>query len=559
MVVMKSRSWNALLFWSTWVAIMLGTYAYIHGEWLGRIKINRDFTERVKVWILAGAILLVVVRWAWLRWLEPRAGSFAPVGRRYLGVAMLALCMAGVLNYGRFGTHVIGERIDTYDMIHYYLGSRYFDELGYFDLYPACILADRENGGPHFRPDPETYQAQDENGYSILPFQQAITKGAEVKARFSPERWQAFSHDFITLQREYYGLTLKYWWQMVNDHGFNGTPAWAAYASPLASVVPVEHVKWLGYLDLGLLLAGIGATLWAFGPWTAGFLLLFLTTTYSTRWPTVTWAFLRYDYVTGLILATAFIHKGRPLLAGVFTAHAAAMRLFPLTWLFGPGVQGVWQLLRHRRWSRFWLLLAAGFALWMVLLQGDVLLRWGPSPITTHWKGMSDHVKPENLSSRREGLAIALAYRGEQNDGWSLKRIDRVAQQEPLRKGVALLLLLALAGALRNTNRTEAYALGFIPFFALSTASYYYLVVRAPLIMIHAADARKTRNMVALVLLLAIDLFCNYAQQHLGGNRIFIIGWMGWLLLAYCLGMIAVLWWESFHPPLAATPEPEHA
>ncbi len=537
---------------------MVGAYALIHHLWLDDMKFSRNRTEEVKVTLLAMGIGIVALRWAWLRWLEPRGDSVAQWSSRVLAFLMLTLCFCTLTNYGRHGTRLIADRIDVYDVIHYYLGPKYFDELGYFDLYPACILADMENGGPHFT-NPPTYQAQDIDGYEVRAFNAALKHGQQVKARFSEERWQAFSHDFITLQREYYGLTTKYWQQLVNDHGFNGTPAWTGYAAPLVNLVPVESVKLLGYLDIGLVLVGIAVGWWAFGGWSAAFLFFFLLTTYSTRWPTFSWAILRYDYAVALIIATAMAKKGKPLLAGICAGHAAAMRIFPATWLLGPGVQGAWQLLRHRRLSVYALVFFLGVVGWIGLLETNFAAQFGGQAIVTHWKGMTDHMKPENLSSRREGLAIALAYRGERNEGWSFKRIDRVGEQETPRKVVGVLMILALAWALRRADRAEAFALGFVPFFALATASYYYYVVRAPLILIHACDLRKTRNAVALAFLLGAELFCNYAQQYMGGNRIFVIGWLGWSLLLYCLGMIVVLLVEDAQRGKQSDPAPEQA
>lgn len=528
----------------TFVAAIL-LYAVVHRLWLGDGKFSRNDSEEVKVFLLAFGMVLVGLRSAWHRWLRPLGGRAAAWSRGVLGFLLLALCVASVTNYGRHGTYVIRDRIDVYDMIHYYLNARYFEELGYFDLYPACILADHEADGPHFAPNPPSWQAQDASGYSIQPFQTAIARGEQVKARFSPDRWAAFRHDFTTLQREYYGLTRDYWYQLVNDHGFNGTPGWVGYASPIARVVPVEAVKLLGYLDLGLMLVAVAVGAWAFGPWAAGFLVVFLANTYSTRWPTITWAFLRYDYAVALILATAFMRKARPVLAGIFAGHAAAMRLFPLTWLFGPGVQAAWTFLRHRRVDRFLLVFFLAVAGWIALLQVNFTAQQDFSGIQTHWNGMSEHMEPENLSSRREGLAIALAYRGERDEGWSLRRIDRVEAQEGVRKVVAVGILLALGWALRRSDPAEAFALGFIPFFALATASYYYYVVRAPLILVHAGSPERPRHALALAFLLGIDAFTNFAQQYLGGNRIFVIGWLGWLLLLYCVGMIAVLLWED--------------
>jgi len=557
--------------------VLLCSYLALHAAVLDDLKISRNDGEVVKVWLLGIGIVLATARWAWLRWLQPFGGARADWTRRILALLLVMLCFAATTNYARYGWYVFRDRIDNYDIIHYYLGPKYFEELGYFDLYPAAILADleadearAERKGLDLSPDkprylavprhlhpPLTYQAQTAEGYAILPYEESIAHGERVKERFTPERWEQFRHDFVWLQRSNTrAMPTKYWQQMINDHGFNGTPGWTGYATPLVKLVPVESVKLLGYVDVLLLLAAVGFGWWAFGGWSAGFLFLFILTTYSTRWPTISWAIMRYDYAVALIIATAMVKKGRPLLAGVFSGHAAAMRIFPATWLFGPGIQGAWQLVRHRSISRFAVLFFVGVVGWIALLQVNFAAQHGGEHILTHWHGMSEHMQPENLSSRRLGLAIALAYRGEYDEPWSFKRIDRVENQEPVRKGVALVILVALGWALRRADPTESFALGFVAFFALATASYYYFIVRAPLILLHACGLHKTRHLVALAWLLGIELFCNFAQQLLGGNRIFVIGVLGWSLLIYCIGMIAVLCWEDWKKHREPATEP---
>jgi len=540
--------------WSLALCAVVGLYALLDATVLAKVKVGRDDSESIKILLIGIGMVLAIARWAWLRWMEPKKSAASAWTGHLLAFLMLALCFTTTLNYGRYGTKLIADRIDVYDVIHYYLGPKYFDELGYMDLYPACILADRE-AGTHFKPDPPTYQAETAAGYEVRPFRDALVRGEEVKARFTPERWAQFSHDFVTLQRDFYGLERDYWYQLINDHGFNGTPGWTGYAAPLVNLVEVEQVKLICYVDIGLLLVALGVAWWAFGGWSTSFVYLFLLTTYSTRWPTISWSILRYDYIAALVIATALVKKGRPLLAGIFAGHAAAMRLFPATWFLGPGVEGAWQLVRHRRLSRYAILFFVGAGLWIAALQVNFAERFGFDEVVTHWKGMNEHMEPANLSSRRVGFAIALAYRGEVKEPWSFKRIDRVERQEPVRKVLGLGIVLLLAWALRKAERAESFAMGFIAFFALTTSSYYYYVVRAPLLLVHGEGLRRTRHLVGLLWLFGIDLFCNLAQQFLGGNRIFVIGWLGWLLLAYCLGMIAVLWVEGHRKPDLPAPE----
>lgn len=60
--------------------------------------------------------------------------------------ALVILALVALINFYQWGTRVPFEQIDSYDVIHYYLGAKYFEELGYYDLYPAIILVDQENG-----------------------------------------------------------------------------------------------------------------------------------------------------------------------------------------------------------------------------------------------------------------------------------------------------------------------------------------------------------------------------------------------------------------------------
>ena len=513
------------------------------------MDITRLTSELIKVWILVGALGLVAA-WTWL----PRV-----YGRRLL----IAIALFATLNYARFGPRLLFNQVDTYDLVHYYLNSKYFDELGYFDLYPACILADHENDGPRFK-EGNRYLAQDEAGHHVEPISHALARGEEVKAsRFTPERWEAFTHDFLVLQREIHGFSSTLWRQMIQDHGFNGTVPWVMIARPISSHVPVELVKLLGFIDLGLLLIGIAAIRWAYGSSAAWWTWLFLMTTYSTRWPTITWALLRYDYVTAMMVGMALVKKGRPFWGGIATGWAGAMRLFPLMWLYGPGMKGIFGLF-SRKVHRPLLVLALGTVVGMGALQGAAALLFGTDEIKIHFENMEDHNSAAQLSSRRIGLALALPYRGE----WEPKNIeperkDRVEAQKPLRFALAGAVMLALGFGLRRARDDEAYAMGFVPFFLLTTASYYYYVTRITLVMMHAADMDRLRNRVGLGLLFLVELFSNASETWGTGHRVFQIGWMAWLISLYVLVMLGWFLWESMEEaPLTdptAPPSPQPA
>ena len=499
---------------------------------------SRAVSESLKVLILPFAIALAL---AW-RAIPDRLAV------RVLGV----LVVLTTLNYARWGERTVFEKIDTYDLSHYYLNSKYFDELGYYDLYPAMMLADYSNDGPHFQ-DGSRYMAQNAAGHGMKPISHALKRGEWVKEnQFTPERWEAFEHDSLYLQRELKGFTSKLWRQMIQDHGYNGTPPWTTIARPLASIVPVESIKLLGFVDLGLIVAATGATVWAFGGPAASWLWIFLMCGYSTRWPTITWSYLRYDYICALIIGMAFVKKGKYLLAGVMTGWAATMRLFPAMYLYGPGMKGLIGLtgvgLKSRIVHKKLLVLAGGFLLSVGALQGLAVADLGAEQVQVHFENMVDHNSSDQLSSRRVGLALALPYYPGQDvpKFIELERKETIESQKPLRFAIAGVVMLLLGFGLRNARDEETYAVGFIPFFLLTTASYYYYVARATLVIMHAADLSKWRNRFGLAWLLGLEWFMNMAETAWPGQRVLGIGGLAWGIAIYTAALTVWFLVESY-------------
>ena len=485
---------------------------------------TRSQTEAWKV-VICLCTMLLVVGWRWLP--------------RKLGVGLLAgLTLWSTLNYARYDTDVLASKYDTYDLMHYYLNAKYFDELGYYDLYPACMLADVENDGPYFKKQGYLYMAQNHAGHGRMPIEHGIERGREVReAKFTAERWAAFEHDFLVLQRTGPSMTDKLWRQMIIDHGYNGTPTWTVNARPLAQLVPVEQIKLLGYLDLGLLVTATCIVAWAYGGTTAAFAWLFLMVTYSVRWPTITWAFLRYDYVAALMIGMAMLKKRHHAVAGLFTAWSATMRFFPAMWLYGPGMKGLAGLTRKKVHKPL-LVLAGSFFVGSAVIEGGTVALVGGDTVQAHFENMIDHNSSEQLSSRRIGLALALPFRGELLPKFiEPERKAAIEAQKPLRYGIAVLTMLILGWGLRRADDDETYALGFVPFFLLTTASYYYYVTRITLVMLHARDLKRPRNVVGLLMLLGIEFFGNWAESVYTGHRVFMIGSTAWMLCAYVVVM----------------------
>src|SRR5262245_23637537 len=71
------------------------------------------------------------------------------------------------------------------EMFHYYLGTKYFKEVGYYDLYNAVVTADSEQGNAladvPFLTDLRTYQN--------IQRETVLRDAVRVRNLFSEERW----------------------------------------------------------------------------------------------------------------------------------------------------------------------------------------------------------------------------------------------------------------------------------------------------------------------------------------------------------------------------------
>jgi hypothetical protein len=527
-----AAAWNRL---DNWTRVTTLVTLVVFGVLLLGKGTSRADTDHIKV-ILAGGALALALGWRSL----PKQSATT---------ALLVLTLIAVLNYMRWGPRYLESgRVNSYDLLHYYMSARYFEEVGYYDLYPALALADAEQKKGPFSPKLRQVRIQRDGVYQVVPRSEALALGREVRENFSDERWKSFTHDFSYLQRK---MSKEHWLAMMLDRGFNGTPAFLLVAKPLASICPVEYVKLLCLIDVLLLGLVMWMVRWAYDTVTMLWCILFLAVTLSLGWPVPSEAFLRYDYVCGLTAACCLLKKAKPALAGVATGWAAVMRLFPVMWLFGPAVKGLYELFNRdkplrERFNRRLLTLAGATVATILVFETGALISVGAETIETHTENISEHVRADQLSSKRVGFAIAYCYDGNRDEqNITDERKQRIEDEKAERTGVALVILGFLGWGLRRRRDDEAFAFGLIPFFLLSTATYYYFVVRLPVILIHAQDLSKTRNRVGLAVLMGLEIMSNYLILETG-NRVVYVGYLSWGLTGYAALMAGWLAWESF-------------
>ena len=284
----------------------------------------------------AGALLLGAGAWG--------AAHGRPTGRRFdaLLAALGLLAAAGWWNLGRFNYPMFGHPSETY---HYYVGAKYFRELGYRGLYRCTAVADAEAG---LRAEVEARWARDLGTNRLVPAAELLREPERCKARLRPERWREFRRD-VRFFRE--RLPIERWHRTQVDHGYNATPAWGLLGGLLANTGPATpaQILLLRLLD-PLLLAGTGiAIAWAFGWRTLCVALLFWGTHHPSHYGWVGGAYLRQLELAALLVGICCLRRARPAAGGALLAAAALVRVFPLVAFAGVGLRVLWGVLGQRR------------------------------------------------------------------------------------------------------------------------------------------------------------------------------------------------------------------
>ena len=81
--------------------------------------------------------------------------------------------------------------IHHWEQFHYFLGSKYFPEVGYDGIYVASLAAERELD---LGQDPQPYM-RDLRTNEVVPVGSLVNHMKEVRERFSDERWEIFRED----------------------------------------------------------------------------------------------------------------------------------------------------------------------------------------------------------------------------------------------------------------------------------------------------------------------------------------------------------------------------
>ena len=246
----------------------------------------------------------------------------ATVARRTRDVLLALLGAASVLGWFNFGQFHHSVFLHYHEFFHYYLGSKYFPELGYTRLYQCVAAVDLEDG---VGKDIRKQWVRDLQTNVAEPGSQLLADSAHCSEHFAPGRWSQFQQDVRWLRSRF---TREGWLESIQDHGFNATPVWTATGRWLSNLAPASKVSVyaLGVIDPALILVMWAMVWWAFGWRTMCVAMLWWGTNYAARWAWTGGAFMRADWLLLLVSAICLAKRGAPDVggSGPRVLHAAA-------------------------------------------------------------------------------------------------------------------------------------------------------------------------------------------------------------------------------------------
>lgn len=468
---------------------------------------------------LAGLALL-----AWDARSERRIRTAGGVRRRK--VAFTVAGLVAILTYFNFGAFHFGSFVHGWDTFHYYIGAKYFRELGYERLYDCVAVADAAE--PALRPAVEGRKLRNLRSNVLESTAGILADPGRCTDRFTAARWAEFRHDVAWFrERE----SADRWAAISSDHGYNATPVWNVAGSLLANLAPASdrQILLLCLLDPLYFLAMVAALVWAFGRPGAAVALLVLATSFPARFYWTGGAFLRWDWLCFTVLAVCCLRRGRPFAAGAALGYAALLRVFPGLLAVGPALVVLLVLVEAARSARGgarWRAVAAAFGAPRLaaerrffagaLLAGALLV---PASLAVGggidaYRGFVANTRKHQATplTNNMGLRTVVTYRPSEigrhlhaegaNDPWGRWKVARLAAWKSSRWAAAGLaataLLLVARGARRSREPWIALALSaaWIPF-VVETTSYYYAFLVVPALL---WTVRRSAGMLLLAL-----------------------------------------------------------
>jgi hypothetical protein len=442
------------------------------------------------------SVMIVIFLWLGWLWLQARFGIVRK-NSTWILLVLAVLSLAAHTNYLRYQRGL--DRRGSVDFYVYYMGPKYFPELGYHGLYDAHTIADYEDDLRAYRPMVPVRSLVDN---ALVLKEEVVERKDEIVGWFTPPRWQEFKADIGVFRADYIFDRRDSRW--AQDHGYNGAPLTTAIngtflRQPFFSTE--RFVQLMSWADL-LLVIGAGATIgYVLGAqWGLLFVIAFSANPLND-YITIGGSYLRYLHFASLALGIVALRKGRGVTAGLLFAVATHLRIFPVLFASALLLSDLLRperrrLLRERR--RFYLSFGAAAVL---LLAGTSFLK-----VPGEQNVWVDFAKNTVLHSKTYGvnmvgLKYPFMYSDETNYevlarrskpiNWRAEMGARLSRNAVgYRLAAAALIALSIFYLRRVRDGGEALFIGLVWIYALLQAAVYDYMLMSLVPLIFARDLR---------------------------------------------------------------------
>ncbi len=416
-----------------------------------------------------------------------------------------------------------------HEMFHYYLGAKYFAELGYTGLYPAALLADSEQENQIFLKTGARRLSNImywDNYPTVMQWARR-----DYRPRFTSQRWQEFKDDLQAMKNL---VTPEYADEALWDAGYNPPPTWSVFGVTVANLVPIqESQSWLGNLrpywyqalwppmvDVLMISVAFAFIIWSFGPVPAmGFIFMYCAS-WIANYNWTSGSFFRWTWISELMVATALLNKKRYAAGGAFMALSTLDRIFPAAFAIGASLPLLYRACRNRDRAPLLRYIAGGALAGAILLAISIamfgLTVWGE--FFERIFILKNSIFLESIGYQRIAEYLAGNFSGPGpgmdnfrlwNDQLHAAWASTALYHYPV---IALLLLASLVAATGISAAESAFLFGGILFFTIQVATGYYYIY-LPLIVVVVSASPRTRVRDTVIALCFAYQFWTWADQ----------------------------------------------
>jgi hypothetical protein len=527
----------------------------------GPFLTSSDTSLWLKVFLSAATLLLLYVRYR-------RPDRSLPSPGAYSFRAKVILVFAVVFAFAvfhSFGKPRSGTLLHRGEMFHYYLGTKYFRELGYYKLYTAVIAADAEQDNAlatlPFYTDLTTYQN--------VRRETALRDADSVKGLFSTERWDAFKEDVSFFKKDIaMPANVPSVFFFVMDHGYNASPVSTSVLGMITNAVPVTQLPLLAAIDVLLMVAMIVIVCGTFGFEMGVLFSVYFFVNILNDHGSISGSLLRYDWLFSIVAAVCLLEKKRPASSAFFLILSAMIRVFPLVLVYGVAVVTFRKFKTARavdQDSRRFILAAAVTGLVLFLLPavclGSVLQPWKDFSEKTalHDRGVYvNHLglrgivlfEPSQLSLERFVQTFRNPTTNDVVRHWQDVKEREFREKRPLIVLCSLFVLGCLTAILwkgkEEDGESGSAVWPLLLVYAMSYPSHYYYAFLCLFVLLFFKRANTLGAFVPLCLLLVLNIAALVTDSFSPSPIVFytLVNIYLFLCLASILGF--ELYWSVF-------------